>query len=191
MSGPIFYICIYIYIYIYISVRLFLWKWPKVGCVQPNNSLKKPSWVVSGVWTENLPILIEMFWPARPLPQIFKLIGHLIRNIFMEKVCRKSIVKTSFMRIFNLVNSPKQSMHIWDIWKYVFFERDHVKGNLIFSFPPCEFLWRKFWKAKMPRISYQSIELQDILTKREGKKLTKDWINRGKKRFSKFLNCFL
>ena len=43
------------------SVRLFLWKWPRFGRGQPNNSSKKPSWVPSGVWTKNHPILIVMF----------------------------------------------------------------------------------------------------------------------------------
>ena len=96
------------------SVRLFLWKYPKVGRGQPNNSLKKPSWVPSGVWTKNLPILIVIFQPARPLPQLLKLMRYLIRNIFMEKVYQKPAVKTSSMHLFNLVNSPKQPTHVWD-----------------------------------------------------------------------------
>ena len=100
-----------------ISERLFLWKWPKVSWSQPNNSLKKLSSVASRVWTENLPIFNCNFLPARPLPQILKLIGYLIRNIFMEKVCRKPVVKTSSMHIFHFVNSPKQPMHVWDFWK--------------------------------------------------------------------------
>ena len=119
-----------------------------------------------------------------PLPQILKLIGYLIRNIFMEKVCRKPAVKTSSMRLFNLVNCPKQPMHVWDFWKF------HEKGNLIFSFAPRDFLWGKCWKVKMPGTSYQSLELEDMLQKREWKKTTKDWINREKSCFSKFLKCF-
>ena len=108
----------------------------------------------------------------------------------MEKVCRKPAVKASSMWLFNLVNSPKQPMHVWDFWKKYLFKRDHEKGNLCFSFASSDFLWRKFWKGKMPGTNYWSLELQDILTKREGKKTTKDWINRGKKLFSKFLKCF-
>ena len=44
-------------------------------------------------------------------PQILKLvhlIEYLIKNIFMEKVCRRPAVKTSSIYLFNLVNSPKQ-----------------------------------------------------------------------------------
>ena len=171
------YICIYIYIYIYIhigiyqiSVKLFLWKWPKVGWGQPNVSLKKPSWVASGVWTKNFPILILMIYPARSLPQILKLIGYLIRDNFMEKVCRKPAIKTRSMCLFNLINSPKQPMHVWDLWTKVIFKRNHEKGNLIFSFAASDFLRRKFWKAIMPGTSYRSVELQDMLTKREVEK---------------------
>ena len=108
----------------------------------------------------------------------------------MEKVCRKPAVKASSMWLFNLVNSPKQPMHVWDFWKKYLFKRDHEKGNLCFSFASSDFLRRKFWKGKMPGTNYWSLELQDILTNREGKKTTKDWINRGKKLFSKFLKCF-
>ena len=79
------------------------------------------------------------------------------RNIFREKVCRKPAVKTSSMRLLNLVISPKQSMHIWEFWKQVIFKRDLEKGNLIFSFALSGFLWAKFWKAKMPGTSYQSL----------------------------------
>ena len=89
------------------SVMLFLWRWPNVSWGESNNSLKQPSWEPSGVWFENLLIL-------RPLPQILKLKGYLIRSIFLEKVCRKPAVKTSSMRLFNLVNSPKQPTHVWD-----------------------------------------------------------------------------
>ena len=151
-------------------MRRFPWKWPKVGWGQPNISLKKPNWVASEVWTKNLPILILMIYPTRPLPQILKLIAYLIRNIFMEKVCRKPAIKTRSMWHFNLENSPKQPMHVWDFWKKVISKRHHEKGNLNFSFAPSDFLRRKFWKAKMPGTSYRSVEFQDMLTKREVEK---------------------
>ena len=106
--------------------------------------------------------------------------GYLIRNIFMEKVCKKPAAKTSSTRLFNLGNSPKQPMHWWDFWKKIIFKGDHEKGNLIFYFAPSDFLWRKFWKAKMPETSYQSLELQGMLRKN----------GNFEKRFSKFLKCF-
>ena len=96
------------------SVMLLLGRWPNVSWGESNNSLKQPSWEPSGVWFENLLILIVMFQPTRPLPQIIKVIGYLIRSIFLEKVCRKPAVKTSSMRLFNLVNSPKQPTHVRD-----------------------------------------------------------------------------
>ena len=43
----------------------------------------------------------------------------------------------------------------------------------------------------MPKSSYQSLEFQDMITKTEGEKTTKNGINRGKKRFSQFLKCFV
>ena len=73
--------------------------------------------VPSGVWTKNLPVLIAMFQLAWPLPQLLKLIGYLIRNIFMENVYRKPAVKTSSVHLFGFGNSPKQPTHVWDIRK--------------------------------------------------------------------------
>ena len=128
---------------------------------------------------------------------MLKLIEYLIRTIFMEKACRKPAVKSSSMRLFNLVISPKQPAHLWDFQKKIFFKRDREKVNLIFAFAPSDFLRTKFWKAKMPGTSYQSLWLSIHACKNSffgltrEKKTTKDWVNRGKKRFSKFLKCFL
>ena len=126
----------------------------------------------------------------------------------MEKVYRKPAVKTSFMHLFNVVNNPKQPTHIWDFWKQVIFKRDHEKGNLIFFFfflHPVTFYGRNFERQKYLELVSSLFELQDILIKipflvllfesgdcgKRRKKTTKDWINRGKKHFSKFLRCFL
>ena len=117
----------------------------------------------------------------------------------MEKVCRKPAVKTSSIYLFNLVNSPKQVMHVWDFWKQVLLKRDHEKGNLIFSFAHSHFLWAKLCKAKMPELVTSVFELQEMLTKipflvlpfesgncrKRREKNTKDWIIRMKKTFFK------
>ena len=73
----------------------------------------------------------------------------------MEKVRREPVVKTSSMRIFNLVNT-QSSQCIYEIFENKLFLKDHEKDNLIFSFTPSDFLWTKFWKAKIPETSYQS-----------------------------------
>ena len=60
-------------------------------------------------------------------------IGYLIRNIFMEKVCKKSALKTCPYPYLSLVNSPKDM-------KTRYFKRDHK--TLIFSFAPSFFIWK-------------------------------------------------
>ena len=53
-------------------------------------------------------------------PQILEL-GHLIeyflRNSFMEKVYRKSTLKTSLVPLFVFSKRPRQLMHVRDFWK--------------------------------------------------------------------------
>ena len=123
----------------------------------------------------------------------------------MEKVCRKPAVKTSSIYLFNLVNSPKQVMHVWDFWKQVVLKRDHEKGNLIFSFAHSHFLWEKLWKAKMPELVTSVFELQEMLTKipflvlpfesgncrKRREKIQKIEQLEWRKHFSKFLKCSL
>ena len=126
IEWPILYIYIYIYnIYTYVYIRY--------------QSLKNTSWVASGVWTKNLPILIQVFYPARPLPQILKLIRYLTRNIFMEKICRKPAIKTSSMCLFNFANSPKQPLHAWDFWKKLFLKEIMKKVTWFFPLHPVTF----------------------------------------------------
>ena len=57
----------------------------------------------------------------------------------MEKVCKKSTLKTCPYPYLSLVNSPKQPMHAKDL-KTRYFKRDHK--TLIFSFAPSFFLWK-------------------------------------------------
>ena len=102
----------------------------------------------------------------------------------MEKVCRKPAVKSSTICIFDLVNSPRNPMYVWDFWKQVVFKRDHEKGNLIFSFASSHFVWTKFWKEKTPRTSYQSLWVTRHAYKNSFFSLTlwiwKLWTEKGK-----------
>ena len=80
-------------------------------------------------------------------------------NVFIKK-----------LSLINLLNLWWPDVHIKNckcgIWTLQYFgvvvifktKWDHQKENLIFSFAPsCHFLWTKFWKAKMPVTSYQSL----------------------------------
>ena len=84
----------------------------------------------------------------------------------MQKTCNKN----QFHVPFQFGKQPKTTIACMRFLKKVIFKRDHEKGNLIFSFAPSDILRRKFWKAKMLGTSYRSLELQDMLTKREGEK---------------------
>ena len=78
----------------------------------------------------------------------------------MEKACRKPAVKSSSMRLFNLVISPKQPAHLWDFQKKIFFKRDREKVNLIFAFAPSDFLRQNFEKQKCLELVTSLFDLQ-------------------------------
>ena len=103
------------------------------------------------VWTKNLPILIVMFTRLGHFPQILKLahsVEHLIRNISMQKVCKKPAVKTSFIPFFNLVISLKQRIHVWDFWKKLFLKETMKKITWFFPLHPVTFYGENFEKQK-------------------------------------------
>ena len=125
-----------------------------------------------------------MFYPARPLPQILKLIRYFTRNIFMEKICRKPAIKISSMCLFNLANSPKQPLHAWDFWKKLFLKEIMKKVTWFFPLHPVTFYGENFEKQKCLELVTSPLSCKTCLQKKKGK-MSKDWINRGKKRFSK------
>ena len=61
----------------------------------------------------------------------------------MEKVCKKSTVKTSPIPLFNFGKYPKTANTFKRILEISYFKRDHEKSNLIFSFAPSPFLWTR------------------------------------------------
>ena len=131
-----------------------------------------PSWVSSGVWTVNLPILIVMSWPARALsPNIETWSFERVFNIeiFMEKVCRKWAVKLSPIRLFNFgkypktVNACKKEIVKKLTWFFhlhtvLFYRQDYEKQKISY---------KSLWVAK---ISYQSLFWSAPLNLETGKK---------------------
>ena len=59
----------------------------------------------------------------------------------MEKLWRKSAVKTSPISIFNYGKESKTTNACKKLLKISYFKRNYEKGNLIFSFAPSPFLW--------------------------------------------------
>ena len=56
------------------------------------------------------------------------LIEYYIRNIFMEKSCRKCAPKASPRTLFILVNNPKQSLHARNSFKNKIFSKGIIKN---------------------------------------------------------------
>ena len=66
----------------------------------------------------------------------------------MEKVCRKSAVKTSLMPLFSFGKFPKTVNACNRILKITYFKVNHEKSNLSFSFTPSPFFMDKIMKTK-------------------------------------------
>ena len=59
----------------------------------------------------------------------------------MEKLYRKSVVKTSPISVFNYGKESKTTNACKKPLEISYFKRNYEKGNLIFSFVPSPFLW--------------------------------------------------
>ena len=57
----------------------------------------------------------------------------------MEKVWRKSAIKTIPIPLFKFGKQPKTTNTFKRLLEISYFKRDHEKGNLIFSFAPSTF----------------------------------------------------
>ena len=83
----------------------------------------------------------------------------------MEKVCRKSAVKTSSIPYFNIGKYPKIANACRRLLEINYFKRGHEKVNLIFSFAPSPFLWTRLCKTKNVWNYLPVFELQNMFTK--------------------------
>ena len=83
-------------------------------------------------------------------------------KIVMEKVWRKSAIKTIPIPLFKFGKQPKTTNTFKRLLEISYFKRDHEKGNLIFSFAPSTFYEKQFTSYELVTSLF---ELQNMFTK--------------------------
>ena len=93
------------------------------------------------------------------------LMGYLIRNISMEKACRKSAVETSSICVFNMVNSQNSQFMRQIFENKLFLNCAMEKVTCFFPLHPVTFYGQSFEKQECLELVTSLFELQDMLTK--------------------------
>ena len=114
---------------------------------------------------------------------MFKLIGHLIRNIFMEKVCGKPAVKT-VPYAFLIWWTAQNSQCMYEIFENKLVLKETMKKvTWFFSLHPVAFHGENFGKQKCLELVTSPLSCKTCLQKEKGK--NDERLNRWKNRFSK------